>query len=109
MGPDDIEARPSDAALADDIVKAPVEVGRENIHGTVPPHETYEGRHRFDPTATWSIAEERKVVRKTDLMLLSWLCVMVRGHLSRHCTMTNKLSVLRPAIGSRQSEQHVGR
>jgi hypothetical protein len=77
MGSDDIEARPSDVGPGDDIVKAPVEVGRENIHATVPPHESYEGRHRFDPTASWSIAEERKVVRKTDLMLLTWLCVMV--------------------------------
>lgn len=78
MGTDDIEARQSDVGLPhDDLAKPPVEVGRENIHATVPPHETYEGRHRFDPGASWSIAEERKVVRKTDLYLLTWLCVMV--------------------------------
>jgi hypothetical protein len=54
------------------------EVGREHIHSTVPPHDTYEGRHRFDPSASWSPEEERKVVRKTDWRLLTWLCVMVR-------------------------------
>lgn len=78
MGTDDIEARRSDAAAADDLVKAPVDVGRQNIHASLPPHDSYEGRHRFDPTVSWSIEEERKVVRKTDLYLLTWLCVMVR-------------------------------
>ncbi|TDZ25838.1 putative transporter [Colletotrichum sidae] len=54
-------------------------VGRENLSDLVPPHETYEGRHRWDPAATWTAAEERKVVRKTDLKLLSMLCVMFFG------------------------------
>ncbi len=52
-------------------------VGREHLHTTLPPHESYEGRHRFDPLAEWTVAEERRVVRKTDLRLLSWLCIMV--------------------------------
>ncbi|KAI1848485.1 hypothetical protein JX266_005791 [Neoarthrinium moseri] len=59
--------------------KAQVEVGRENIHLAVKPHDGYEGGHRFDPYATWTAEEEKKVVRKTDLMLLSWLCVMFFG------------------------------
>lgn len=54
-------------------------VGRENLSDLVPPHESYEGRHRWDPTATWTAAEERAVVRKTDLKLLTWLCVMFFG------------------------------
>lgn len=109
MGSDDIEARPSDVAAGDDIVKAPVEVGRENIHATVPPHESYEGRHRFDPMASWSIAEERRVVRKTDLMLLTWLCVMVgaRSYDEGDQQLTC-LTVLWLATGSRKSEQHLG-
>jgi len=53
-------------------------VGRENLSDIVPPHESYEGGHRFDPGATWTEQEERSVVRKTDIYLLSWLCVMVR-------------------------------
>ncbi|KAL8344094.1 hypothetical protein RB601_004560 [Gaeumannomyces tritici] len=54
-------------------------VGRENLGEVLPPHETYEGRHRFDPAATWTRQEERRVVRKTDAYLLSWLCVMFFG------------------------------
>lgn len=61
-----------------------VPVGRENLSGALPPHESYEGRHRWDPAATWTEDEERRVVRKTDLYLLSWLCVMVhRDHPSQ--------------------------
>lgn len=53
------------------------EVGQEHLAGVVPPHESYEGFHRFDPLASWTVAEERACVRKTDLMLLTWVCVMV--------------------------------
>lgn len=77
MGVDDIEGRPAIATLSDDGSKAHIEVGRENIHNAIAPHETYEGRHRFDPQFEWTAAEERKVVRKTDFYLLTWLCVMV--------------------------------
>ncbi len=52
-------------------------VGRENLSDSIAPHETYEGRHRYDPGATWTEQEERKVVWKTDLYLLTWICVMV--------------------------------
>lgn len=57
--------------------KGDVLIGRENIYNTLPPHESYEGRHRHDALAQWTAAEERAVVRKTDLRLLSWLCLMV--------------------------------
>lgn len=30
------------------------------------PIEKYEGRHRFDPRATWAVAEEKKLVRKVS-------------------------------------------
>lgn len=52
-------------------------VGRENLSDSLAPHESYEGRHRYDPGATWTEQEERRVVWKTDLYLLSWICVMV--------------------------------
>lgn len=52
-------------------------VGRENLSDSLPPHESYEGRHRYDPGATWTKQEERRVVWKTDLYLLTWICVMV--------------------------------
>lgn len=54
-------------------------VGREYLSQAVPPHQTYEGVHRYDPTASWTAEEEAVVVRKTDLRLLSWICVMFFG------------------------------
>ncbi|PWN53805.1 MFS general substrate transporter [Violaceomyces palustris] len=54
-------------------------IGRENLSAVVPPDVNYEGRHRWDPNASWTREEERKVVRKTDLRLLPWLCVMFFG------------------------------
>lgn len=56
-----------------------VPVGREHLSEALPPHESYEGVHRWDPNATWTEDEERRVVRKTDLFLLSWLCIMFFG------------------------------
>jgi hypothetical protein len=53
------------------------EVGRTKI--PLQPHESYEGAHRWDPEATWTPEEEARVVRKTDLRLLSWLCLMFFG------------------------------
>lgn len=53
------------------------EVGRTNI--PLQPHESYEGAHRWDPEATWTPEEEARVVRKTDLRLLTWLCLMFFG------------------------------
>lgn len=74
----DIEAVPQ-ARISEDgnSLKAPTRVGREELADIVRPHESYEGLHRFDPVASWTIEEERKVVRKTDLRLLSWLCLMM--------------------------------
>lgn len=78
MDKDQIEARRR--SIADDveeISKTHVEIGRENIHNSLPPHETYEGHHRFDPNFTWTAEEEKRVVRTTDIKLMTWLCVMV--------------------------------
>ena len=52
-------------------------VGRENIGDALPPHESYEGKHRWDPAATWTPEEEARAVRKTDMYLLTALCIMV--------------------------------
>lgn len=49
------------------------EAGRTHI--PLRPHETYEGAHRWDPEATWTEAEEKRVVLKTDIRLLAWLCL----------------------------------
>ncbi|KAF4983915.1 hypothetical protein FZEAL_792 [Fusarium zealandicum] len=80
MGTADIEASPAVARLSSvDIAKTHVGVGRQELHSALPPHDTYEGGHRWDPLATWTAEEEKKVVRKTDLRLLSWLCLMFFG------------------------------
>lgn len=34
------------------------------------PIDTYEGKHRFDPRATWSVEEEKRLVRKVMFHLL---------------------------------------
>ncbi|CAK7219828.1 hypothetical protein SCUCBS95973_003953 [Sporothrix curviconia] len=40
---------------------------------------TYECRHVFDPSFTWSEEEERKLVRKLDWRVCLWACVMFFG------------------------------
>jgi predicted MFS family arabinose efflux permease len=54
-------------------------VGRDNLSSAVPPDDKYEGKHRWDATASWTVQEERAVVRKTDIWLMSWLCIMFFG------------------------------
>ncbi len=60
-----------------DSILSTVRVGQENLSDSLPPHESYEGVHRWDPSATWTAKEEAAVVRKTDLYLLTWICLMV--------------------------------
>lgn len=77
----DIEAVPQKHFIENvDPLKAPTRVGRQELADIIPPHETYEGNHRFDPHASWTEEEERRVVRKTDLRLLTWLCLMMFGY-----------------------------
>ncbi|EFX05285.1 major facilitator superfamily transporter [Grosmannia clavigera kw1407] len=62
------------------VIKASlVSVGRENLAHTLPPHESYEGRHRWDAEMTWTPEEERWVVRKADMFFLPILCLMFFG------------------------------
>jgi hypothetical protein len=76
----DIEAAPQTRVSEDgNSLKAPTRVGREELADIVRPHPSYEGHHRFDPEASWTIKEERSIVWKTDLRLLSWLCLMMLG------------------------------
>lgn len=75
-GPKDQMTTPID----DDCSKASIAVGQENLSAVTAPHESFEGYHRFDPTASWTEKEERAVVWKTDLLLLTWVCVMVIIH-----------------------------
>lgn len=47
-----------------------IPVGREALADKVAPSDAYEGKHRWDPEATWTKGEERKLVRKIDFWLL---------------------------------------
>ena len=40
------------------------------------PIDTYEGKHRWDPKADWTDKEEKHVIRKLDLRICSWACLM---------------------------------
>ncbi|QKX54289.1 uncharacterized protein TRUGW13939_01374 [Talaromyces rugulosus] len=53
------------------------------------PIAQYEGKHRYDPEASWTEAEEKKLVRKLDYKICSWVCLMFfalqldRGNISQ--------------------------
>ena len=40
------------------------------------PIDSYEGRHRYDPKATWSIAEEKALIRRLDIRVCAYCCLM---------------------------------
>lgn len=88
-----------------------VQVGIENLSKSTPPHESYEGVHRWDPTATWTPEEEAAVVRKTDIYLLSWVCLMVRGpaYLREPDSNDNFAAVLWSTARSRQLAERPNR
>lgn len=54
----------------------------------------YEGRHRFDPTLTWSAEEEQKLKRRVDWRIMTWCWLMFlaldlnRRNINRGCRHT---------------------
>ncbi|PSN60713.1 MFS general substrate transporter [Corynespora cassiicola Philippines] len=50
-------------------------VGGASIEAYEPIPE-YEGRHRYDPTAEWTDEEEKRLVRRLDYRICSWVCLM---------------------------------
>ncbi|KAJ9652639.1 hypothetical protein H2198_008119 [Neophaeococcomyces mojaviensis] len=67
-------------------------VNTSSLSDVIPPHESYEGYSHWDPTLTWTVEEENRVLRKTDFWLLSVICLMFfglqldRGNLSNALT-----------------------
>ncbi|MCJ1434530.1 hypothetical protein MMC27_003899 [Xylographa pallens] len=53
------------------------------------PIATYEGRHRYDPKAQWTLQEEKTLVRRLDYKICAWVCFMFfalqldRGNISQ--------------------------
>lgn len=85
VGIERCSAEPLDDEIEDEAsplfapLKPPVPLGQEHLSSVVVPHKSYEGLHRFDPHATWTESEEQVVVFKTDVLLLSFLCLMFFG------------------------------
>lgn len=108
--PDDIEQGYNKGTIkAHDVLedsqssKASIEVGQEHLAGVTPPHESFEGYHRFDPTATWTPQEERKLVFKTDLMLLTWICFMVPPPIPIYANQNHNLTKLKTSSSASSS------
>ncbi|KAL8781839.1 MAG: hypothetical protein Q9213_005841 [Squamulea squamosa] len=40
------------------------------------PIDSFEGRHRYDPKATWTLEEEKSLIRKLDLRVCAYCCFM---------------------------------
>ncbi|KAM0748405.1 MFS general substrate transporter [Meredithblackwellia eburnea MCA 4105] len=53
------------------------------------PPDNYESKHRFDPKATWTSEEEKKLIRKVDVRVCLFVCVcfaalqLDRGNISQ--------------------------
>lgn len=50
--------------------------GETNIDDYYAPIDSYEGRHRYDPKASWDQHEEKSLIRKLDLRVCAWCCLM---------------------------------
>ncbi|KAI9925367.1 hypothetical protein ASPWEDRAFT_164054 [Aspergillus wentii DTO 134E9] len=63
-----------------------VDGGAAELYEPIP---EYEGRHRYDPTAEWTEKEEKRLVRRLDYRICSWVCLMFfalqldRGNISQ--------------------------
>ncbi|TKA32868.1 hypothetical protein B0A50_01094 [Salinomyces thailandicus] len=62
---------------------------RESLEDFYKPIDSYEGRHRYDPNFEWEPKEEKRLVRKIDYKICSWVCLMFfalqldRGNISQ--------------------------
>ncbi|CAK3898795.1 MFS general substrate transporter [Lecanosticta acicola] len=48
----------------------------DSLESFYKPIESYEGYHRYDPDFQWEEKEEKRVVRRIDYRICSWVCFM---------------------------------
>lgn len=66
----------TDIASVQEINKGETVFGNEDTASFYKPDPSYEGAHRFDPNATWTAEEENQLVRKLDIRICLWACIM---------------------------------
>ncbi|KAL7416906.1 major facilitator superfamily domain-containing protein [Mrakia frigida] len=66
----DVSALEADEITLNDVLD---EEERKKLHQ---PIESYEGFHRYDPAATWTPQEEKKIVNKIDLRIMTLACLL---------------------------------
>ena len=81
---------PNDSDEATDDVKPRFSSqSRDSLERYYVPIERYEGRHRYDPKATWTEAEEKALIRRLDIRVCAYCCLMFfalqldRGNISQ--------------------------
>ncbi|KAL9101469.1 MAG: hypothetical protein Q9163_003264 [Psora crenata] len=57
-------------------LKSPSQESVESLEHYYVPIERYEGRHRYDPKATWTDAEERALIKRLDVRVCAYCCLM---------------------------------
>ncbi|KAI7687651.1 MFS general substrate transporter, partial [Hortaea werneckii] len=76
-----------DPLLSSEVCRAAFDDG--SLAAFYKPIDTYEGRHRYDPNFEWEPAEEKRLVRKIDYRICTWVCLMFfalqldRGNISQ--------------------------
>jgi MFS family permease len=66
----------SDEAAGDQKVTSAANESVDGLEKYYVPIDRYEGRHRYDPKATWTEAEEKSLIRRLDIRVCAWCCFM---------------------------------